>query len=164
MKTFYLKTIFCFFSILCMGWMTAHAQELPTASGGDATGSGGSASYSIGQITYTTNTGTSASVAQGVQQPYEISITTGQDEAGIDLNLAAYPNPTSDLLVLQIDDSNASSFSYALFDANGKMVDQHEITNCQTQIDIEFFPVSTYFLKVIQNGKEVKTFSVLKTK
>ena len=46
----------------------ANAQDAIPATGGDATGSGGSASYTVGQIGYTTNTGTNGSVAEGVQQ------------------------------------------------------------------------------------------------
>ncbi|MCB0409870.1 MAG: hypothetical protein KDD29_06595, partial [Flavobacteriales bacterium] len=50
------------------------AQENTVSSGGDALGVGGSASYSVGQVVYTTHTGVNGSIAQGVQQPYEISV------------------------------------------------------------------------------------------
>ena len=60
---------------LLLGLGGLHAQENTTAAGGEATGSGGTASYSVGQVVYTTVTGTNGSVAQGVQHPYEISIT-----------------------------------------------------------------------------------------
>ncbi len=36
----------------------AQAQESVNATGGDATGSGGTVAYSVGQVVYTTNTGT----------------------------------------------------------------------------------------------------------
>ena len=49
------------------------AQQAINASGANATGSGGSVSYSVGQVLYTTNSGSNGSSAQGVQQPYEIS-------------------------------------------------------------------------------------------
>ena len=48
------------------------AQEAPTTSGGDATGSGGSVAFSIGQVVYVTNTGSTGTEAEGVQQPYEV--------------------------------------------------------------------------------------------
>ena len=35
----------------------AQAQESANASGGDATGNGGTVAYSVGQVVYTTNTG-----------------------------------------------------------------------------------------------------------
>ena len=60
------------FAFLLLGLGGLQAQESPTAAGGEATGSGGTASYSIGQVVYTTNTGTNGSVAQGVQQPFVI--------------------------------------------------------------------------------------------
>ena len=44
-----------------------YSQETIPASGGAAIGSGGTSSYSVGQLVYTTNTG-SGTVTQGVQQ------------------------------------------------------------------------------------------------
>jgi hypothetical protein len=59
-----------------LGLTGLKAQESINAAGGNTTGSGGSASYSVGQVVYTTNTGTNGSVAQGVQQAYEIPTET----------------------------------------------------------------------------------------
>lgn len=76
------------------------SQNAIPATGGNASGSGGSVSYSVGQVTYLINTGTSGSVAQGVQQPYEISVVTGIEEAsGIELEFSVYPNPASDFAI-----------------------------------------------------------------
>ena len=71
--------------LLGIGFNQGYAQQATTASGGDASGSGGSVAHSVGQTVYTTNTGSNGSVAQGVEQPYEISITTGLAETGINL-------------------------------------------------------------------------------
>ena len=67
--------------IMFGGGLALQAQEVISSSGGNVSGSGGSVSYSVGQVVYTTNTGTNGSVAQGVQQPYEISVVTGIEEA-----------------------------------------------------------------------------------
>ncbi|NJK86375.1 MAG: T9SS C-terminal target domain-containing protein, partial [Bacteroidales bacterium] len=62
------------------------AQESINAAGGNASGAGGSVSWSSGQVTYQTNSGTTGSIAEGVQQPYEISVVTALDIAkGINL-------------------------------------------------------------------------------
>ena len=75
-------------SVLFLGLgLTAQAQQATTATGGNASGSGGTVAYSVGQIFYTTNTGTTGSEAQGVQQPYEISIVLGIDNHSINLEL-----------------------------------------------------------------------------
>jgi len=152
--------------LLGIGFNQVYAQQATTASGGNASGSGGSVAYSIGQIVYTTNTGTTGSVAQGVQQPYEISITTGLLETDINLNLSAYPNPTTNYLMLQIDASAALSnqpMSYQLYDISGKLLESNTIVANSTTIKMEQMQTGTYFLKVTQNNTLVKTFKIIKT-
>jgi hypothetical protein len=90
--------------LLGLGLTGLQAQTSVNATGGDASGGGGSVSYSVGQVVYTTNTGANGSVAQGVQQPFEISVVTGIEEAkGINLSVSAYPNPTTDYLELKVE-------------------------------------------------------------
>jgi len=67
--------------LLGIGLTGLQAQESVTASGGNASGAGGTVSYSVGQVVYKTNTGSNGSEAQGVQQPYEISVIIGIEEA-----------------------------------------------------------------------------------
>jgi len=151
--------------LLGMGFNQGYAQQASIASGGDASGSGGSVAYSVGQIVYTTNTGITGSVAQGVQQPYEISTTIGLLETDIKLNLSAYPNPTTNYLMLQIDASASlsnQSMSYQLFDISGKLLESNTVVANSTTIKMEQMPTGTYLLKVIQNNKEVKTFKIIK--
>jgi len=149
--------------LLGLGLTGLQAQESVNATGGNALGSGGSASYSVGQVVYTTNTGTSGSVAQGVQQPYEISVVTGLEEAkGINLTVTAYPNPTTDYLILRIDEFEISNLSYQLYDMNGKLLQREKITGTQTSIVMSNLVPATYFVKVIQGNKEVKTFKIIK--
>jgi hypothetical protein len=142
------------------------AQEAIPASGGDASGSGGSVSYTVGQLVYTTNFGASGSVAQGVQQPYEISIVVGIEAAcGINLSVLAYPNPTTDLLLLKVDASTTlsiQSLSYQLFDMNGKLVHSKKIESSETSIAMSNLVPAIYFLKVLQSKKEIKTFKIIK--
>ena len=104
--------------VLCF-YSESNSQETILTAGKDASGSGGSASYSIGQVTYLFNASSAGSEAQGVQQPYEISVVQivknanirnfdktnftesssstlvkSDDEKFIDLKFMAYPNPT----------------------------------------------------------------------
>lgn len=149
--------------LLGLGLTGLQAQTSVNATGTNASGSGGSASYSVGQVVYTTNTGTSGSVAQGVQQPYEISVVTAIEEAkGINLSVSAYPNPTTDYLTLRIDEFEISNLSYQLYDMQGKLLQNEKITGNQTSIVMSNLVPATYFVKVIQNNKEVKTFKIIK--
>jgi len=149
--------------LLGLGLTGLQAQESINASGGNASGSGGTASYTIGQVVYTTNTGTTSSVTQGVQQPFEISVVLGLEEAkGINLLVRAYPNPTIDYLTLSIEEFEISNLSYHLYDMQGKLLQSGKITGNQTSIVMSNLIPATYFVKVMQANKEVKKFKIIK--
>lgn len=148
---------------------TVSAQESVIAAGGNASGSGGSTSYSVGQVVFTTNTGTNGSVAQGVQHPFEISVVTGLEEAkGINLTVSAYPNPATDYLTLEVKDFDLSNINFQLYDMQGKLLQNEKITGNQTSIVMSNLLPATYFVKVIvktqgiASQQEVKTFKVVK--
>ena len=149
--------------LLGVGLTGVQAQESNVASGGDASGSGGSASYSVGQLVYTTNTGANGSVAQGVQQPYEISTITGLEEASeINLELSAYPNPVTNFLNLRIGNYDNENLSYQLYDMSGKLIRTSVLTNSNNIIQMENLVMATYFLKVMDSKNEIKTFKIVK--
>ena len=150
-------------SVLFLGLgLTAQAQQATTATGGDASGSGGTVAYSVGQIVYTTNTGTTGSVAQGVQQPYEISIVLGLDNHSINLELSAYPNPTTNNLTLNVGKAELSTLNFQLYDISGKLIESRKIISSTETIGMANLPSTTYFLKVSNNNNEVKTFKIIK--
>jgi len=149
--------------LLGLGLTGLQAQTSVNASGGDATGSGGTVAYSVGQVVYTTNTGTNGSVAQGVQQAFEISVVTGIEEAkGINLSVSAYPNPTTDYLTLEVKDVELLNLHFQMYDMNGKLLQIEKITGNQTSIVMSNLVPANYFVKVIQGNKEVKTFKIIK--
>ena len=149
--------------LLGLGLTGLQAQESVNATGGNANGSGGSVSYSVGQVAYQTHTGTNGSVAQGVQQAYEISVITAIEQAkGISLLVTAYPNPTTDYLTLEVKDFELSTLSFQLYDMNGKLLQSEKITGNQTSIVTSNLLPASYFVKVIQGNKEVKTFKIIK--
>lgn len=142
---------------------TTMAQNVVPATGGEATGTGGIVSYSVGQATYTCNVGANGSVYQGVQQAYEISEITSMDEAkDISLSIIAFPNPTTDNLSLNIGEFELSNLVFQLYDINGKLLKNEEIINKQTNIETINFVSGVYFLKIVKENKEVKTFKIVK--
>ena len=155
-----LKLIVVFF--LGIGLSGLQAQTAIVATGGDATGTGGSISYSVGQVFYTTATGSNGSVAQGVQQPFEISIETGVEKTGINLTASVYPNPTTNYLTLEVKDFELSTLHFQLYDLQGKLIQSKKITEAKTKIVMSNLLPAIYFVKVIQAKKEVKTFKIIK--
>ena len=139
------------------------AQQSVNSAGANASGSGGSVSYSVGQVVYTTNTGSNGSVAQGVQQPYEISVVTAVDDAqSINLTVTVYPNPTTDFVTLQIIECEMEDLHFQLYDLNGKLLKSEKITNSESQIDMNIYAPSSYFVKVLSGNKSIKEFKIIK--
>ena len=139
------------------------AQEAVPAAGGDASGIGGSSSYTVGQVVYTTIFSETGSVAQGVQHAYNVEVTTGISETGILLQVTAFPNPTTDVLHLTIENWDIGNFRYQLYNVQGKLMTKNKITNNQTQISMHHFAAATYLLSVSDGRDEVKTFRIIKT-
>lgn len=148
--------------VLLLGFsLSAQAQQAATASGGNASGSGGTVAYSVGQVVYTTNTGSNGSVAQGVQQAYEISIVLGVENHQVQL-IQVYPNPTIDYLTLNVGNSDISSLNFQLYDITGKLIENKKIASPIETILMGNLPSAIYFLKVTNNNEEVKTFKIIK--
>ena len=145
--------------ILVCAFKGLKAQESMNTTGGNALGSGGSVSYSIGQVVYNTNEGSGGSSAQGVQQPYEISAVIGIEEVkNINLLVTTYPNPANDYLTLEVKDFEISNLYYLLYDIHGNLLRSEKITMNSTSIFVSNLLPATYFVKVVQGDKEVRTF------
>lgn len=141
--------------------LSIQAQQTTVSAGGDASGIGGTFSYSIGQVVYTYNYGTDVIVAQGVQQPFEISIL-GLDNYQINLVMQTYPNPTKDYLVLNVHALDLSNMIFQLYDVNGRLIETRTMFSPIETICMMNLPSSVYVLKVTNNNKEVKSFKIIK--
>ncbi|MFT7252450.1 MAG: hypothetical protein ACI9FW_002212 [Flavobacterium sp.] len=142
--------------------VAVQAQDAVVVSGGNATGIGGSSSYSVGQSVYTTNTDTTGSVLQGVQQAFEIFTLTNSDFTALSLTAVMYPNPATDKIVLSLKNSDFFDLSYVLFDFNGKAIATGLVQQTETPITIQNLPLGVYILKVNQNSTALKAFKIIK--
>ncbi|MFN4813099.1 MAG: T9SS type A sorting domain-containing protein [Bacteroidota bacterium] len=150
-----------FLAVMFMGSF-AQAQQSANTSGGMTNGSGGTISYSIGQIGYITNTGSSYSITEGVQHPYEI-FTAGIKNTTLDISLFAFPNPTMENLTLQLSDIQDGALIYQLCDIQGKLLTSGQITSLQTTINTSSLPSATYFVSILSNqNQKLQTFQIIK--
>lgn len=148
-------------TLLCAGFTSA--QESINSYGGDATGSGGSVAYTAGQLVYTTVGGNTGSIAQGVQHAYEI-FTVSMEEFASGIVLSAYPNPTTENLVLQTESDVSGMLSYQLTDEAGRLLNSGFLTGKQVTVKMEDLPGATYFIHILnQENKTVRLFKIIKT-
>jgi hypothetical protein len=159
MKTNTLILFLAFLLSFSANAQTVH--QVLSATGGDATGTGGSVAYSVGQIVYTTNTGATGSVAQGVEQAYEI-YSVGIKETTLNISLSVFPNPTSDFLTLKVEDYNNEALNYTLLDEQGRLVFNEQITTQDTQVAMSTLARGAYFINVLQANKKIQTFKIIK--
>ncbi len=138
----------------------ANAQQAIVATGGNGTGVGGSVSYSTGQVSYSTIQNLDASISEGVQQPYEIFTVSLNSDSGI--KLTVYPNPSSDYLTLDFDNTDLAGVVYQIYDANGKLLIEETAISVKTAISIKDFVPATYFLKASKGNTEVAVFKIVK--
>ena len=156
-----------FLTILCVGFaMFGMAQSAIVPVGGDAQSSAGSVSYTVGQIAVQTvsSSGGSVSVAEGVQQPYEIQTVGVDDYPQIVLDAIVYPNPTENLAQLKLNgfEIPGDGLRANLFDGNGKMLQSFPVTDDLTSFQIGQYATGTYYLEVKDGKRVLKTFKVVR--
>jgi hypothetical protein len=144
----------------------AMAQQSTVSAGGNANGTGGTVSYTVGQVFFHTHEGEGGSVAEGLQQPYEIFVVTSiENIPDISVIVVAYPNPVTDNLMLVIKDQvdfSTETIHFRLSDINGSVIQSDKAAGRQTRIDMQNLPPAVYFLKVTDNRRELKTFKIVK--
>jgi hypothetical protein len=145
---------------LLLGSM-AHAQQAAVSAGGDATGIGGTVAYSIGQVACLYLADASGSVAQGVQQPFEI-VSVGISAANIPVSVGVFPNPTADDITLELQVEIEGAWTFQLFDSFGKLLEGGDIASGKTHIGMQGLPAATYYLNILHEGLPVKSLKVTK--
>jgi len=140
----------------------SYSQEIVPSTGGDATGAGGTSSFTVGQVFYTSNTSSTGSVSQGVQQAFEIQTLSNPGLLTVQLTAVTYPNPTTDYVVLKITDTALENLQYSLFDLNGKTIVSKKITTSSTEINTRNFSIGMYLLKLTKKNQPIKTFKIIK--
>lgn len=150
------------FCLLGLGASTLFAQQSMTAAGGNASGTGGSVTYSIGQVFYTSPSGATHNLIQGVQQPYEISVLSADEIKAefVDLAASVYPNPTIDNFTLKVELNKLNNASFELYTSGGKLVTSAKIVNEETQLITSEFSASYYILNVYDGTQVIKTFKI----
>lgn len=138
-----------------------YGQQSVNSGGGIASGTAGNVSYSIGQVFQVTKTGSSGSVNEGVQVPFEIA-NIGTVAKSVHVSLKAFPNPTSKNLILQFDNVDYLADAYKIYDQSGKIVSVGLVASEETTIPFSEFPSAIYFVEVLKNNQSIHTFQIIK--
>jgi hypothetical protein len=156
----------CSLIIILMSVTAVFAQYAIVPAGGDAQNANGSVSYTLGQVTTQTsaNSNGSISVAEGVQQPYEIQTVGVDNYPQIALNAMVFPNPTENLAQLQLNgfEIPADGLQATLYDSKGKLLQSLSVTDDLTTFQIGQYATGTYYLELRDKKQVLKTFKVVR--
>ena len=157
MKKLLLSISIVLTTVLAYGQSIAPAAV--TTAGAKLTQSNGSLSFTVGELVVEphtdgngnslgggfTNGSTSSTTITSVKQP---------DEEKLMVNV--YPNPTADMLTLDVQHIDVDAYTIAIFDASGKQVytANHAGINSRVNINLSSFESGTYLLNLTSNKQE----------
>lgn len=160
----YLKTIAPLaFAMAMMFYMSIHsyAQQVISSTGGSGSNSSGSITFTLGELVIDTKTSGGTSITQGFHQT-KLTITEVTELPGLSFSIIAFPNPTSDFIMLKMAKENNDKLGYALFDLQGKLLLKGDLSDGEAQVSFATLPPATYILKITKAGKEMKTMKIIK--
>ncbi|WKV13343.1 FG-GAP-like repeat-containing protein [Marivirga harenae] len=110
-------------------------------------------------VPITVNDGTDSS------EPFDLMVEVmqvlGLDKDFIQDNFAVYPNPTTDYVIIQPNETSIA-YDLAIYDINGILLFADKIlTNRKKEIDLRKFSIGLYLLKISSESK-VGTMTILK--
>ncbi len=139
-----------------------HAQNTVLSSGGDINNTNGSISFSIGQTIQETLNNTDGSVIQGIQFYFD-DTTLKVIDLENNVSISTYPNPTTSVLNVKLQDSNENLLSFSMYDLNGRLVKRGKLSNQLSKINIQNLEAAAYLLKIYNPKSQlIKTFKIIK--
>lgn len=158
-----MKRTFTYSFFLILGFnLNMNAQKAVLATGSNASGSNGSVSFSVGQIDYY-HKGSNSQITEGVQQAYEITtLSTSETLTADKKDILLYPNPFKDFVFLDFTTNDYKNSEYQLFDSSGKLLKEEKIKESKSEFNFSELPSAMYIIRVNKDGKNIKTFKIIK--
>ena len=139
----YPNGIYCYFATVDAKWNSAYP-------------------YIVGPTFYGT---VAASKVTTITETVSTYLKTPTNDISADLNITVFPNPSADLIAVQLGDLVKEDYTIELLDLTGRVVQKKQITAGSTiaYFDTQTLYAGTYFVK-ISNGQGQATRKVVVTK
>ena len=137
------------------------AQEVVATAGSTLANSSGSISFTIGEGVASTLTNGDKTLTQGFQQG-NIFVSMVSELKDLDFSISVYPNPTSDVLTINLTKEDVTGIQYLLFDINGRLLSQKNLVSSETSVAVNHLLNGLYIIKIQDGMRELKTFKIVK--
>ncbi|MCI5057975.1 MAG: hypothetical protein MRY83_17815 [Flavobacteriales bacterium] len=146
--------------VISTAFFAVKAQETANPAGHNISNKNGSKSFSVVQIDYKFYSN-SGSILEGVQQPYEINVVTGEELEEISLSWKSYPNPTSKRLFLE-SASACDDCTYVINNEIGQTILSSIISAKTSIIELNNIDAQVLYLSIYRKQNLMKTFKIVK--
>ncbi len=116
-------------------------------------------SFTIGEPITQTESNANTIATQGFHQTKLSAV--GFEDLEPDLLIEVFPNPAQDHLMLT-SDQLLNDANIQLYDAKGSLVYDHALEGTEHTIDFNSYQTGTYYLKVSNGNRPIKTFTIQK--
>lgn len=138
---------------------SSSGQEVITTAGDYDITTTGSLSWTLGEVITETYSNGLNTLTQGFNQS-QLSATATYELPGLNFKLKAFPNPTSDFIIIETD--RVQKMDYHIYNQQGKLILQSELTGLQTKIDFQELVPAIYIIKIFENKIPLKQFKIVK--
>lgn len=128
------------------------------SSGTSMAQSNGSLSFTVGELVVLSQTDSDGNtLGGGFTSGATISTASIQEPNGAVLNVKVFPNPTTDLITVAIQETKLSSVEIEITDINGKVISNEKYAGISNNIGINSasWNTGTYFLTIKGDKAEV---------
>ena len=141
------------------------AQEISTSSinsaGTEYSNEETSMNWTIGQTATNTVSSDDMTLTQGFQQnSYTITDISADIIEAIEISV--FPNPTSDIVFIELTSNEYSDLIIDIFDISGKFIDCKQITESKNQIQLSQYSSDMFLINIKQDNKILKTYKIIK--
>lgn len=137
------------------------SSELISSGGDNFANSNLQLNWSLGELQTESFVGSQYILTQGFHQE-TFAITKISENPFFDISIVVFPNPTKDFINLKVENNDTKGLYYVLFDLNGEKLLSGEFSDLTEQINFSEYTSGTYFIKILQNNKQVKSFQIIK--
>ncbi|PLX06333.1 MAG: hypothetical protein C0596_17845 [Marinilabiliales bacterium] len=141
------------------------AQEISKSSvnsaGTEYTNENLSINWTLGQTAISTISSDNAIITQGFQQN-TYSFTDITSDITSEVNISMYPNPTSDLVYIDINNEDFTHGIIEITDITGRLIDKKEISGSKTQLSLNQYSSEIFLISIKQENRIMRTFKIIK--
>lgn len=141
--------------------LTLHAQEVISTSGKHHESADKSISWTLGEMVTETFSAGENILTQGFHQS-KLTVVSMNDMDLPGYTITAYPSPAKSYVTLSVEAEKYENMVYRLYDLNGKLITQGSIDAKNTSISFSGLKPAVYFLRVIDDQKNVRSIKIIK--